>query len=148
MQRRGSKAKGQQFNRETADLITLSKPTTMPIGITLPNGRRVDVETKAGANYFISYGENFASLYLPLSFRADSHTHHRVSTGGPESFEFFSTNLERSNQIYRSISQRASRRPTQNEIHELTVVYGVAAGLAQNADPGKSLGIDTRFTTS
>eukprot|EP00579_Thalassiosira_antarctica_P012493 CAMPEP_0201922726 /NCGR_PEP_ID=MMETSP0903-20130614/10681_1 /ASSEMBLY_ACC=CAM_ASM_000552 /TAXON_ID=420261 /ORGANISM="Thalassiosira antarctica, Strain CCMP982" /LENGTH=554 /DNA_ID=CAMNT_0048459913 /DNA_START=59 /DNA_END=1719 /DNA_ORIENTATION=- len=82
----------------------------MPINIALANGRTVDVETKQGANYFIS-------------------------TTNPESFEFFSSNLEHVQEVCTRVQSRATKRPTEQEILELTAVYATANALAANSDP-------------
>ena len=81
----------------------------MPINILLPNGRNVDVETKQGANYFIL-------------------------NPNPESFEFFSSNLESVQEICTRVQNRASKRPTKQEIQGLTVIYATANALAANSD--------------
>lgn len=81
---------------------------TMPINITLPNGRTVDAETKQGANYFIQ------------------------DPSGP--FEFFSQNLEHVQQVCDRVHRRRNKTPTPQEINEISLVYAMAHALAENAD--------------
>jgi len=82
----------------------------MPINISLPNGRTVDVETQHGANYFINFG-------------------------GAESFEYFSQNLEHAKEIYERVEGRRNKRLTTQEKHELDVFYATAAAITGSADP-------------
>ena len=81
----------------------------MPINITLPNGRRVDVETPSGANYFITY------------------------PGGP--FTFFSGNISTVQAVCDRVHRRRPPIATSQEIDQMAVVYGTAAALAKNASP-------------
>jgi len=91
----------------------------MPINLTLPNGRTVDVETSHGANYFIN---NYSD--------SDS------DDSSSSSFEYFSSSIPHVQQINERVQRRGSnKRPTEEEIHELIAVYATATSLADNSDP-------------
>ncbi|KAL7546963.1 hypothetical protein ACHAWF_010279 [Thalassiosira exigua] len=87
----------------------------MPINITLPGGRVLDVETPRGANYFIS------------------------DPDGP--FEYFTQNLPSMREAHERIDGRPGRRPAADERHQLEAMYATANALAGNADPATFLKI-------
>jgi hypothetical protein len=81
----------------------------MPIVIHLPNGRAVDIETKAGANYFILHDDG-------------------------QSFEFFTSNLVDVKELCDRIHKRKNKKPTRDEMDRLVMMYASAAALAGQAD--------------